>query len=304
MRKVLKHMYYNTIVGNLLLTPAKKLYNIYRLRLLPEKIYLKRNFKNIFGYDLNLENPKTIQEKINWLQLNDRTQMHILCTDKYAVREYVEEKIGKQYLIPLVFHTEQPSEITPDNLPDYPFIIKTNHDCGGHIIVRDKSKVDWKNVQRELNKSLKSNFYYHTREWQYKNIKPCILVEKLLLDKDNKIPNDYKIVCYNGIVKFIEVIVDRYTNPHVSIYDPDWLIIEYNEAIIYPPGKDIKKPVNLTKMKLLAEALAKLFKFVRIDFYNIEGEIYFGEMTFSPAVGLESFPPPALANKLGLKLKL
>ena len=299
----LKHLYHETTIGHVLIHPIKRLYDLYHPRLLPEKIYIKRTFKNTFGYDLNLENPKTIQEKINWLQLNDRTLLHTLCTDKYAVRAYVKEKIGEQYLIPLVFHTDNPADIIPDNLPDCPLIIKTNHGCGGHVIVEDKSKVEWKRVQKNLKKLLKYNYYYKGREWQYKDIEPCIIVEKLLLDENYNIPYDYKFLCFNGRVVYIEVIMDRFTNSKVSMYDPDWKFIEY-EGILYKPGREIERPEKLTKMKLLAETLAKDFRFVRVDLYNIGGKIYFGEMTFSPMAGFERFPPPDLARKLGIKLKL
>ncbi len=300
----LKHFYHETTIGHVLIHPIKRLYDLYRPRLLPDKIYIKRTFKNTFGYELNLENPKTIQEKINWLQLNDRTPLHTLCTDKYAVRDYVKEKIGEQYLIPLVFHTDNPHDIIPDNLPDYPFIIKTNHGCGGHVIVKDKSRVKWEMVQKNLKKLLKHNYYYKNREWQYKDIKPCIVVEKLLLDENSNIPYEHKIFCFNGRFVYIEVIMDRYTKPKVSIYDPDWKFIEHYEGIIYKPGKEIKKPKKLTKMKSLAETLAKNFRFVRVDLYNVGNKIYFGEMTFSPVAGFESFPPPDLAKKFNIKLKL
>ena len=136
MRGFLKHLYDNTAIGYSLLSLVKKLYDIYIFRVLSEKIFIQRTFKILLGYNLNLENPKTLNEKVQWLQLNDRTPLHTLCTDKYAVREYVKEKIGEQYLIPLVYHTNNPADIIPENLPDFPCIIKTNHGCGGHVIVK------------------------------------------------------------------------------------------------------------------------------------------------------------------------
>ncbi len=167
MREFIKHLYHDTTIGYWLISPAKTLYDIYRcrkklydiyyFRIIPEKIFIKRTFKKSFGYNLNLENPKTFSEKIQWLKLNDRKPLHTLCADKYAVREYIKEKIGEQYLIPLVYHTDNPSDIIPDNLPDYPFIIKTNHGCGEHIIVKDKSEINYKSVQKTLTKLLKRN---------------------------------------------------------------------------------------------------------------------------------------------------
>ncbi len=298
----IKHLYRDTTIGHWLFNSIKKLKDFINSRILPEKLYRKRIFKNIYGYNLDLENPKTIQEKINWLQLNDRTQLHTLCTDKYAVREYVKEKIGEQYLIPLVLHSTNPKDIVSENLPDYPFIIKTNHGSRGHVIVRDKSKIDWKSVQKNLKKSLKSNFYYNAREWQYKNIKPRIIVEKLLLDKNNNIPYDYKFICYNGHVAFIEVIIDRHTDIKSNFYDSDWKIVKYEG--FFKSGNDFKRPVNFSKMKSTAEILAKDFRFLRVDLYDIESKIYFGEMTFSPVAGFEPFPPLELVKKLGINLEL
>ncbi len=303
MEHFIKRLYQDTKLGHLFIFPFKKLYDIYGSRILPEKMYIKQTFKNTFGYKLNLRNPKTIEEKINWLQLNVRTPLHTLCTDKYAVRVYVKKKIGEKYLIPLIFHTDNPAEIIPDNLPDYPFIIKTNHGCGRHVIVKDKTKVEWKRVRKDLKKLLKHNYYYKNREWQYKDIKPCIIVEKLLLDENSNIPYEYKFDCYNGHVKSIEVIMDRYADIKISIFESDWKLINY-QLYIYKSGGDIKKPVKLAEMKLLAETLAKDFKFVRVDLYNIGSKIYFGEMTISPMAGFEKFPSPDLARKLGIELKL
>ncbi len=291
MKKYIKHLYYNTTIGHLLLYPVKKLYDIFVFRIMPEKMFLKRTFKILLGYELNLENPKTLNEKIQWLKLNDRTPLHTLCADRYAVREYVKQKIGEQYLIPLIYHTNNPADIIPENLPDYPFIIKTNHGCGGHVIVKDKSKIDWRMARKKLKKSLKHNHYYLFKEWPYKNIKPRIIVEKLLLDKNSNIPHDYKITCCNGRVVWITVIRDRYTDAKINFYDPDWKRVDYVDNL-YKPGKDFEKPKNLTKMKSLAETLAKDFRFARIDLYNIESKIYFGEITFHPKAGFDIYDPP------------
>jgi len=303
MRKILKHLFYNTTAGHILFSPAMKLYDIYRLRLLPDKIYLKKIFKLKFGFDLNLENPKTIHEKLIWLRLNERNPLHTLCADKYAVRDYIKEKIGEKYLIPLVFHTNNPSDIFPENLPDYPFIIKTNHGCRGGIIVKDKSQIDWEMVRKKLEKSLRSNFYYKGKEWQYKNIKSCIVVEKLLLNKNFEIPREYKLHCCNGKVKFIEVYIDKYTNKRLNFYEPDWNILECRVSSV-ENGKNFKKPEMLNKMKLLAEILARDFIFVRVDLYNFGSEIYFGELTFTPVGGFQKYIPSKWNRIFGDRLQL
>ena len=179
MKSVIKKLYKETYIGKLLISPIKGLYDWYRFKIIPDDVYIKKVFEKNLGYKLNLQNPVTLNEKIQWLKLNDRTKLHTKCADKYAVREYVKEKIGEQYLIPLLYQTENHKDITDINMPDEPFIIKTNHDSGGVVIVKDKSSINWKQVQKELSLSMKNNYYYPGREWQYKNIKPSIVVEKL-----------------------------------------------------------------------------------------------------------------------------
>jgi len=301
MIRFLKHLYNNTAVGHRFLTPIRKINNYCRPRLLSEKMYIRRTFKNVFGYELDLNNPKTFSEKILWLQQYDRTQLHTSCADKYAVRNHIKKKIGEKYLIPLVFHTKNPDDLVPNNLPDYPFIIKTNHGCGGHIIVKEKSKVNWNVLQKHFKNLLKRNFYYRTREWQYKNIKPCILVEKLLLDNNFKVPYDYKFNCFNGAVAFIGVIKDRFEKLNLKIYDPDWNSINCQCTI--PGGDDVEKPFLFDEMKKLAEIIAQDFKYVRIDLYYLADKIYFGEMTFSPEAGFEPYGTE-YDIKFGEKLKL
>ncbi len=297
MSKFIKYLYYNTNIGEFIISPIKKLYDYYSPRLLPEKIYIKRTFKASLGYSLNLNNPKTFNEKIQWLQHNKRTQLHILCSDKYAVRGYVKEKIGEQYLIPLVYQTDNPLDIIPEKLPDYPFIIKTNHGCGGHIIVRDKYKIDWKNVQKKLKRLLKKNYYYKSREWQYKTINPKIVIEKLLFTKEYNIPNDYKIHCFNGRAIFIGVIYDKNINTKINYYDFDWNILEIHN--FNKKGMGVNKPKVLKRMKSIAETLSNDFHYVRVDLYVVDDKIYFGELTFSPAAGFAPFNPIEWDRRFG-----
>ena len=315
MRKLIRCLYHNTIIRYILICPAKKLYvrlyYIYHFHLIPDKIFIKRKFKKAFNYDLNLNNPKTLNEKIQWLKLNDRTPLHTLCADKYAVREYVKEKIGEEYLVPLVYHTKNPADIVPENLPDFPFIIKTNHDCSGGIIVRDKSKIDWKSVQKTLAKLLKQNYFYPSREWQYKNIKPRIIVEKLLMDKRGNIPFDYKLHCIKRKVEMIQVDVNRgKPNHYRNWYNRYWKREPYrwsalkNGGVTDPSNNDIEKPISLEKMIKLSEILSEKFYYVRVDWYNIEGRLFFGELTFHHDGGLRPILPTKWDRILGDLLKL
>jgi len=302
MFKFIKYLNYNTAIGHLLIRPAKKLYDFYLNRLLPDKIFLKRKFKYRFGYDLNLEKPRTLSEKIQWLKLNDRTPLHTLCADKFAVREFVKERIGEEHLVPLLYHTLNSADITPENLPDSPFIIKTNHDSGGRIIVRDKSEIDWINVREKLQRKLENNYYYRQREWQYKNIKPRILVEKLLTDENGNIPSNTRFHCFHGTVQIVldfrEVDGEKLSNS----YDADWNIVDCDWG--FKSGNLINMPKGFYKMRSLAETLAKKFYYVRVDLYNIGSEIYFGELTFTPSAGFIQFKTREWDLKLGEKLHL
>lgn len=301
-KKLLKSIYYSSLFGKILISPVKGIYDLYRFYLLPERIFIKRTFKEILGYKLNLATPKTFNEKIQWSSMFDRTPLHIVCTDKYSVRDHIRKKIGKSYLIPLVFYTTNQKEMIPENLPQFPFIIKTNHACGNHIMVKNKLEIDWIKVQNEMKKLLKSNFYYNFREWQYKEIKPKIIVEKLLLDKKNKIPYEYKFFCANGQIGFIIVIIDKYSKPKTNFYNSKWNLIEYGSQISYKANIGNKE--ILKKMSSLAMILASDFKFVRVDFYLCDNKIYFGELTFSPSGGFELFNNYEWDRYFGDKLNL
>ncbi len=263
--------------------------------------YIKYKFKKYFGYELNLNNPKTFNEKIQWLKLYDRTPLHTKCADKFLVREYIKEKIGEEYLIPLVFQTKNIDDINLKNMPDYPVIIKPNH-SRGTFIVKDKYNFDYKKTKEKLQKELKNNFYYRTREWQYKDIEPRIVVEKLLVDENGNIPNDYKFLCMNGKVELIQVDSNRLNEHKKTLYSKDWE--KQNFQFNFPMGEDVPKPKTLNTMIKLAEILSSDFIFVRVDFYTIEEKVYFGELTFHPAGGFGWFKPKEQDLILGNKLVL
>ncbi|MCX7548386.1 ATP-grasp fold amidoligase family protein [Xanthomarina sp. F1114] len=252
-----------------------------------------------------MENPKTLNEKINWLKLNDRRDIHTICADKIRVREYVTEKIGKQFLIPLVFKSYDINDLVPANLPDKPFIIKTNHDSSGGEIIRDKTKVNWKKLHKKFRKLLSKNYYYIGKEWQYKNIKPGILVEQLLVEENGQVPFDYKFHCFNGKVEVIHVDIDRYSNHKRNCYNPKWELLPFtwsmwkNNKPLWPNGKHVDKPVQLDKMITIAERLSEPFPYVRIDLYEFASEVLFGEITFHHGSGLEIIHPKEWDLKLG-----
>jgi hypothetical protein len=272
-------------------------------------VFLRLKFKKEFGFDLNLKNPKTLNEKLQWKKIYDRKPIYTICTDKYLVRDLIKEKIGEKYLIPLLFHGCDIDKIDFDKLP-IPFIIKPNHGSGCIIIIRDKNDIDKKDILKECNKWLKYNFYFPGREWQYKNIKPMILIEKLILDEKGRIPTDYKFQCFHGKVEFIQIDTDRFGNHKKSFYNSKWECLpfvwcgEKDNKPIFETDKNINKPKNLDEMIKLSEKLASNFDYVRVDLYSLEDKTYFGELTFTPASGFDKFFPREWDRKFGDKLKI
>lgn len=302
LRKTITKVKKNSEFGYYLLRPMYVVYD-FSLRFIPDKVIVKNSFKRHMGYNLNLDNPKSLNEKINWLKLYERKEHHKIIADKYAVRDYIKEKIGEQYLIPLFFHTKSHKDIRSKNLPDESFIIKTNHDSSGGIIVRNKSDVKWKEVRKRLKRLLKENHYFRTREWQYKNIEPRIIVEKLLTTEDGSIPSDFKFHCFNGKLAFIMVDLNRHTDNRTrNLYDKDWNLLPYEWG--RPNDDNIERPSNLEEMIHLSEILAQDFPYLRVDFYSVKGKTYFGELTLHHASGLQKFKQPEYDYILGKKLKL
>ncbi len=294
------------------LIPLKKVYDFYRFRIMDERKFIEKIFFENHGYKLNLNNPKTLNEKIQWLKLYDRTDLHTNCADKVKVRDIIKEKLGEEYLIPMILQTDNVKDIKEEILPNYPFIIKTNHDSGNYIIVRDKSKVNFEEVRNRFQKALKKNYYYQNKEWQYKNIEPKIIVEKLLMDKNGAIPFDYKFHCIHGKVEMISVDINRGKDNHRrNWYDKDWIRLPFNWSSVVGNNKtvqslehDVKKPINLPKMILLSEKISSMFKYVRVDWYEVEGEIFFGELTFHHDSGMKPIEPYEWDLKYGNMLDL
>ncbi len=301
-RELISNIYRQSDLGYLILRPFYKLYEIV-LAIIPDKIIVKSSFKKHMGYDLDLKNPLTLNEKINWLKLYNRKDIQTLVSDKYRVRDYIASKIGNKYLIPLIFHTDNYKDLVPENLPESNYIIKTNHDSSGGLIVKNSNKLNYKEIQKRFRRLMKENHYYSTKEWQYKNIKPHIIVEKLLLTEDGDIPSDYKFHCFNGKVEFIMVDLDRFGDLRTrNLYDKDWNLLECKWG--RPNGKPVKKPNKLNEMIEIAEKLATKFIYLRVDLYYVKEEIYFGELTLYHASGFQAFLDPQCDLKFGKLLKL
>lgn len=262
----------------------------YALRFLPDKMYLKLYFYMTLKRKLDLNNPQTLNEKLQWLKFNDRTPLHSLVSDKYAVRKYIEQEIGEKYLVPLINQWETEEDIDFNTLPEQ-YVLKCNHDSGGLVICRDNIKLDQKQAVKKLKKSLSRKFYYIGREWQYRNIKPMIICEELLLDNEGNTPADYKIACFNGKADNVMVCTGRFSKEGVKFYffDREWKFLPYNKGDEkLPPDFTLPKPDNLDEMFEIAEKLSKPFYYARIDLYNIEGKVYFSEITLCPNSGFDS----------------
>jgi len=275
------------------------------LNWLPDEQYIKIQFRLAMGYWPDLNKPKTFSEKLQWLKLHDRKPMYTTLVDKYAVRKYVAETIGEEYLIPLVGGPwKNADEIDFDALPDR-FVLKCNHDSGGVVVCKDKSRLDIEQTRNALNKRLRRNFYWSTREWPYKNVEPCILAEKYIENENGEL-RDYKWYCFDGESKFMLITTDRMQKDEATKYtyfDMDFTMLPFYQC---GPHADepITKPVGFDKMRELAEALSIGMPHVRVDMYDVNGKVYFGELTFYDSSGMEAYDPPAWDETIGSWLSL
>ncbi len=267
-----------------------------------DKRFIRKHFNKKMGYKINLSSPKTFSEKLQWLKLHENNKLKTKCADKYTVREHVRNIIGEKYLIPLVFHTKNYKEITKDIIPAFPVIIKASHYSGSVFIVKNKAQENFSTIQKELRLQLQFNFYHALRSRHIKNIKPKIIVEKLLLDKKGEIPEDYKIHCFNGKPMFIQVDCSRFKGHKRIIYDTKWQKIDLQ--LHFPMNDEIPPPQSLNEMLVLAEKLSEPFNYVRVDFYENNSSVYFGELTFIPGAGFEPFNPPEMDRIWGDLLTL
>jgi len=274
-------------------------------KLFSDRFFLERKFKYIMDRSLNLDIPKTFNEKIQWLKLYYHNPILTSLVDKVEVKDYVAKKIGDKYIIPTLGVWDSFDKIDFDKLANQ-FVLKTNHDFGGIIICKEKENFDYQSAKLKLSAHLKRNFYSMEREWAYKNVKPRILAEEylgILGDDDVK---DYKFYCFNGEPKILLVSSGRQNKTEEmkwNFYDVEFNLLRFtksNKSNDY----SVEKPKNFELMLELSKALSENFPFVRTDFYNISGEIYFGELTFYPGAGYGKFEPEEWDYKLGSYLSL
>lgn len=267
-------------------------YNFFWYYIVPDSWYLKYRYKQVFGKPLNLKNPQTFNEKIQWLKLYDRNPLYTKLVDKVAVKDWVKNRIGEEYIIPNLAVWNNVSQINWDMLPNQ-FVIKCNHDAASYVICTNKTKLDITSAAMKLRNCLKTDYYrYENKQWAYKGIKRKILAEAFIKDS-NDISiglTDYKFFCFNGVVDCVMVSVDRHVGtPKFYFYDREWNILRYNYRSIQLDEKfSLKKPTNFDKMWEIAEILSADIPFVRVDLYNCSGKIFFGEMTFYPDGGADA----------------
>lgn len=271
----------------------------------PDKLYLKILYRLKLGHKLDLKNPQTFTEKIQWLKLYDRKDEYTHLVDKAAVKDIVGRKMGFKYIIPTIGEWNNVEEIEWEKLPNQ-FVLKTTHGggSGGVVICKDKKSFNREVAKKKLKNSLKNCIYKSFREWPYKNVPRKIIAEKFISLGKNKDLADYKIFCFNGEPKFIEVDFDRFVNHKRNLYDIDWNLLPFEMAFDSQEDKEIPKPHNLKELLDIARTLADNKKLVRVDLYIIENNIYFGETTFYPDGGFGRFNPPKYDEIIGKMLNL
>ncbi|MEF2093911.1 ATP-grasp fold amidoligase family protein [Bacillus sp. CFBP9009] len=259
------------------------------LKWIPDEVYLKMLFRARMGKKLNIKNPLTYNEKLQWLKINDKNPLYTNLVDKYEVRTYISNLIGEEYLIPIYGVYNSFEEIDFETLPNQ-FVIKCTHDSGGVVICKDKSKFNKEEAAIKLNKSLKTNYFWKKREYPYKDITPRIICEKLMVDESGIELKDYKFFCFDGEPKAMFIATDRQIDTRFDFFD-----MEFNHLPVsnhYENStKKLKKPLGFDEMISLSKRLSKEMPHVRVDFYDINGKIYFGELTFYHFSGFEKFEP-------------
>lgn len=270
--------------------------------LVPDRIHLSIKYHALLEQKLNWDNPAGFNEKLQWLKVYDRNPLYNVLVDKYAAKEWVAERIGSEYVTKTYARWDQVDDIDIDQLPEK-FVLKTNHDCGGIVICRDRATFDMDAAKAKLARHLKRNYFWEGREWPYKAVKPCVFAEEYL-DSGTSGLTDYKFMCFDGRVRCVFTCTGRSDDDlRVDFYDLNWRHLPFTR---HYPNADMppSAPKQLKEMISLSEQLAQTIPFVRVDFYEIAGSLYFGELTFYPGSGFEEFDPRAWDATLGSWIKL
>ena len=265
-----------------------------------DKFYICTLWRMVMGYKLDLENPQTFNEKLQWLKLYDHNPLYTTLVDKLRVKDWVAEKIGAQYVIPTLAVYNSIDEIDLEKLPEQ-FVLKCNHDSGSVIVCKNKSTFNLRDAKIKLEEALKRNFYFESREWAYKNVKPCIFAEAYMIDaKTNDLP-DYKFFSFDGVAKALFIATERSSNDTETRFDFFDMNFNHFDVTNGHPNADVlpSKPICFDEMIKLSEILSKDIPQVRCDFYEVNGKAYFGELTFYHWGGMTPFKPDSFDRYLG-----
>ena len=269
---------------------------------LSDKTYLECKWWIRNGRKLDLTNPKSFNEKLQWLKLFDRNPLYTTMVDKYEAKKYVAGIIGEEHIIPTLAVYDRVEDIDFDLLPNQ-FVLKCTHDSGGIVICHNKAELNKHNAIKKLQKGLKNNFYWYSREWPYKNVKPRIIAEKYMTDGDDEL-KDYKVFNFNGVPKLIEIDYNRFKGHLRNLYSTDWERIDAVIKFPSEPGREFEKPAELNEMLQLASQLSVGIPHVRTDFYIVDGKVLFGELTFFHGSGMEPISPDSFNETMGSWIKL
>lgn len=271
----------------------------------PDDKILKKMFKIWVGYDLNLSKPITYQEKMQWLKLHDRKDLYTIMADKIKMKDFVSQKIGEKYVVPIIACWDSPKEIEVDKLPNQ-FVLKCNHNSGtGMYICKDKSSMRIGTIKKNLEKGMKEDYFTYAREWPYKNIERKVFAEKYLENNDGSEITEYKVLCFEGKAKLVELILNRFKgNATQDFYTPDWVKTEIYENDIPPSDNEFVRPENLSRIIELSEILAEGIHHLRVDWYEVNGKIYVGELTFFDGGGFSLFYPQKYNEIIGSWIQL
>jgi len=277
-------------------------------RFFPDKLFLELKFRLMMGHKLDLKNPKTFNEKLQWLKLYNRKPEYTTMVDKYAVKQYVADKIGEEYIIPTLGVWDKPEDIDWDALPNQ-FVLKTTHGGGGGgvVICKDKSIIDIDDAIKKLKQSLKQDIFLSLREWPYKDVKPRIIAEKYMEDQNAKVGlTDYKFYCFNGEPKFLYISsgLEDHSTAHISFVTLDWNFAPFRRNDYAPFDELPPKPQKFDEMLEYCKKLSIGHPFLRVDLYQINNTVYFSELTFSPCSGMMPFEPAEWDLEVGELIKL
>ncbi len=271
---------------------VKAIYNRLYYYCAPDKVYLNNKFKQVFGRDIDWKNPTTYNEKLQWLKVYDRNPLYTQLVDKYEVRKYVAEKIGEEYLIPCLGVWDQFEDIDFNSLPNQ-FVLKCTHDSASVVLCKDKETFDLISAQQKLTRHLRRNFFYNAREWPYKNVKPRIIAEQYMEDASTRELRDYKFFVFAGKVKSLFIASDRQKDHDLlkfDFFDNEFRHMDVRHG--HPNSSELpEKPERFGEMKALAEKIASELPQARVDFYECNGQIFFGEITFFHHSGFVPFEP-------------